>query len=127
MLLGALIQLMNEYKLYSPRPAEPFYSLGLKAITESMRNRQLPKYYSSENESSIGNHSGTWIISSYPFGLNRQGRNSPLGFGGFPKNKEGIPERLVQHNCSLKSLIDPLLQAAKSSAKGLNLAEYSHC
>ena len=92
-----------------------------------MRNRQPPKYYSSENESSMGNHSGTWIISSCPFGLNRQGQSSPLGFGGFPNNKAEAPGRLVQHNCSLKGLIDPLLQAAETSAKGLNLAEYSHC
>jgi hypothetical protein len=45
MLLGTLIQMMNEYNLYSPRPAKPFYSLGLKTITESVRKRQLPEYY----------------------------------------------------------------------------------
>ncbi|KAG6990352.1 hypothetical protein FocnCong_v020262 [Fusarium oxysporum f. sp. conglutinans] len=126
MLLGTLIQVMNEYDLYSPRPAKPFYSLSFKTITESMRKRQLPEYYSSVNESPIGNHSGTWNISLYPSRPNSQARNRQSGWG-FPSDKTEAPQRLVQHHCSLRDIIDRLLQAAETEVKGLNLAEYSHC
>jgi hypothetical protein len=65
-------------------------------------------------------------MSSYPFGLSRQGRNSQSGWG-FPKDKTEPPQRLVHHHCSLRGLIDPLLQAAETDVEGLNLAQYSHC
>jgi hypothetical protein len=126
MMLGTLIELMNEYDVYSPRPAKPFYSLDLKTITESMRERQLPEYYSSAHDSPTGNHSGTWNILSYPSRLNSQGQNSQRGWG-FSSNNTGAPQRLVQHHCSLRDHIDTLLQAAENEVKGLNLAEYSHC
>ncbi|KAH6977812.1 hypothetical protein EDB82DRAFT_462767 [Fusarium venenatum] len=126
MLLGTLIQIMDEYDLYSPRPTKPFYSLDLKTITQSIGKFQLPDYYSPLNESPIGDYSGVWSISSYPSRLSSQGRSSQPGWG-FSNSETEAPQRLVQHHCSLRGFIDTLLQTAETEAKGLGLAEYSPC
>ncbi|EXK78039.1 hypothetical protein FOQG_17269 [Fusarium oxysporum f. sp. raphani 54005] len=41
-----------------------------------------------------------------------------------PTKNEGAPKKLVQHSCSLKSFIDPLLLVAESKIQGLKLGDF---
>lgn len=45
-------------------------------------------------------------------------------FSSDPTKNEEAPKKLVQHSCSLKSLIDPLLLVAESKIQGLKLGDF---
>ncbi|SCV57563.1 uncharacterized protein FFB14_15208 [Fusarium fujikuroi] len=48
--------------------------------------------------------------------------SAPLGSD--PAKNEELPKKLVQHSCSLKSFIDPLLLVAESKIQGLKLDDF---
>ncbi|KAK2469054.1 hypothetical protein H9L39_19322 [Fusarium oxysporum f. sp. albedinis] len=144
LLLGSLLQVMTAACLY-PRPESPFYSLRLDSIISSLRDMQPSMYYSSPasppasqfgtstTPRTTGGLFGT-ITAPQPtfaaaapsgglFGTRAVTQTSDP-FSSAPAKNEEAPKKLVQHSCSLKSFIDPLLLVAESKIQELKLDDF---
>jgi hypothetical protein len=153
MLLGALMQAMKAAGLYSPRPLPPFSLLTLDVAIKSLRDAHSPTYFSLEEDSPLGNHSGKWrpiaqtdtvvvptvaatsgLFSIAPAAGGLIGGQAHANtsqsfasdrFSMFALEKKDEPATLVRHRCCLKDLIDPLLRTTEAEIKGLKLEDYA--
>lgn len=138
MLLGALMKGRKVAGLHAPLSSTPFLSLTLDNVINSLRNIQSPTYFGSEKDGVVGKYSGKWTLSVHSIAPPpKPSSNAPAAGGLFGTSivtpiattpdlkREHDPISLVRHNCSLKDLVDPLLDEAVAEIKGLKLADYS--